>query len=276
MHLQTNMRVRVLGDVTSHDFARDLLKIGEGQIPVDAESSTIEIPACCGTVVESATALIDKTFPDVIKNYTDHTWIRCRAILAPKNISVNNINTAILNVIPGEMTTYTSIDTVVDVDDSVNYPTEFLNSLEPPGMPPHKLHLKVGVPIMLLRNLDPPKLCNGTRLIVKQLMGNVIDATILTGAASGESVFIPRIPVIPTDLPFEFKRLQFPVRPAFAMTINKAQGQSLTVAGVDLTEPCFSHGQLYVALSRVGTPAGLFILAKDRQTKNIVYQNALL
>jgi len=270
------MRVQLLGDATSGDFARDLLKIGEGQISVNAESGTIELPASCGTIVESAAALIEQTFPDVANKYTDHRWIRSRAILAPKNISVNNINTAILNVIPGEMTVYTSIDTVVDVDDSVNYPTEFLNSLEPPGMPPHKLQLKVGVPIMLLRNLDPPKLCNGTRLTVKQLMANVIDATILTGAASGESVFIPRIPLIPTDLPFEFKRLQFPVRPAFAMTVNKAQGQSLTVAGVDLTEPCFSHGQLYVALSRVGTPAGLFVLATDGQTKNIVYQNALL
>ena len=276
LHLQTNMRVQLLGDATSGDFARDLLKIGEGQISVNAESGTIELPASCGTIVESAAALIEQTFPDVANKYTDHRWIRSRAILAPKNISVNNINTAILNVIPGEMTVYTSIDTVVDVDDSVNYPTEFLNSLEPPGMPPHKLQLKVGVPIMLLRNLDPPKLCNGTRLTVKQLMANVIDATILTGAASGESVFIPRIPLIPTDLPFEFKRLQFPVRPAFAMTVNKAQGQSLTVAGVDLTEPCFSHGQLYVALSRVGTPAGLFVLATDGQTKNIVYQNALL
>jgi len=68
-------------------------------------------------------------------------------------------------------------------------------------------------------------------------MEKVIDATILTGAASGECVFIPRVPLIPTDLPFEFKRLQFPVRPAFAMTVNKAQVESLTVAGIDLTEP---------------------------------------
>ena len=62
---------------------------------------------------------------------------------------------------------------------------------------------------------------------------------------------------------------------SFAMTINKAQGQSLTVAGVDLTEPCFSHGQLYVALSRVGSPSGLFVYAPDRRTKNVVYTDAL-
>jgi len=80
----------------------------------------------------------------------------------------------------------------------------------------------------------------------------------LTGASCNEIEFIPRIPLIPTDVPFEFKRLQFSVHLAFAITINKSQGQMLTVAGVHLAEPCFSHGQLYVTLSRVGTPTGLF------------------
>jgi ATP-dependent DNA helicase PIF1 len=47
------------------------------------------------------------------------------------------------------------------------YPTEFLNSLSITGLCDHELHLKVGVPVMLLRNLDPSRgLCNGTRLIV--------------------------------------------------------------------------------------------------------------
>lgn len=128
---------------------------------------------------------------------------------------------------------------------------------------------------MSIRSLDPPKLCNGTRLCVKKLMPNVIEATIITGKSKGEDVLIPRIPMIPTDLPFEFKRLQFPLRLAFAMTINKAQGQSLKIAGVILENSCFSHGQLYVACSRVGTPKNLFIYTPIGKTKNIVYQKAL-
>ena len=79
---------------------------------------------------------------------------------------------------------------------------------------------------MLLRNLDAPKLCNGTKLVVKNLMPHVIEATILTGASEGEDVFIPRIPMIPSDLPFNFKRVQFPIRPCFAMSINKSQGET--------------------------------------------------
>lgn len=81
--------------------------------------------------------------------------------------------------------------------------------------------------------------------------------------------------MIPTDTPIQFKRLQFPIRLAFAMTINKAQGQSMQICGLDLENPSFSHGQLYVACSRVGKPSDLFICAQDGQTKNIVHQLAL-
>ena len=90
--------------------------------------------------------------------------------------------------------------------------------------------------------LDAPRFCNGTRLCVKSLMPHVIEATILTGCSKGEDVFIQRITMVPNDMPFEFKRLQFPVRLAFAMSINKARGQSLKIAGINLGTSCFSHG----------------------------------
>jgi ATP-dependent DNA helicase PIF1 len=164
-------------------------------------------------------------------------------------------------MLPGVVTEYKSIVAVVDADEVINFPQEFLNSLDPAGLPPHRLSLKVGSPIILLQNLDPPKLCNGTRLYVKTMLGNVTEVTILTGMGEGETVFIPRIPLILMNLPFTFKRLQLPVRLAFAISINKSQEQSIKYCGVDLRSPCFSHGQLYVACSRVGSPKNLFILA---------------
>jgi ATP-dependent DNA helicase PIF1 len=57
------------------------------------------------------------------------------------------------------------------------------------------------------------------------MMNNIIEATILNRKFKGGDVLLPRIPMIPTDMPFEFKRLQFPVQFIFAMIINKAKGR---------------------------------------------------
>jgi len=276
LSLSTNMRVHLAGDDATGLFAKQLLTLGNGKAPIDPQTGLTQFPNNFCHLVRSLDELKNNIFPNIQENYRNPQWLCERAILSPKNANVYMLNLQIQSMLAGNSKLYKSVDTVMEPNQAVFYPVEFLNSLEPPGTPPHNLELKIGAPIMLLRNLDPPKLCNGTRLCVKKFYPNIIEATILTGCARGEDVFIPRIPLIPTDLPFDFKRLQFPVRLAFAMSINKSQGQSLKVAGINLENPCFSHGQLYVACSRVGNPNNLFIYAPEGKTKNIVYPRALL
>lgn len=202
-------------------------------------------------------------------------WFSERAILAPRNETVDSINRRCLQLLSAEDITYLSIDRTVEESDDVNYPTEFLNTLTPPGMPPNKLTLKVGSPIMCLRNLMPPSLCNGTRLQVTKLMTRVIEATIITGISRGENVYISRIPMVPSDYPIPFRRTQFPVKLCFAMTINKSQGQSIKTTGIDLTLLCFSHGQLYVGFSRVRSPRDLHLLTPKGKTVNVMYKEVI-
>ncbi|GBP40449.1 hypothetical protein EVAR_25301_1 [Eumeta japonica] len=222
-----NMRIHLHNDATAHEFSKQLLEIGDGKIQIDSTNGLITVPNNFDTIAQSIDELIECVFPNILQNYRNHDWLRERAILAPKNIHINGINFQMQAKLPGVVTTYKSIDSVMNQDEAMNYPFEFLNSLEPAGIPPHCLNLKVGSLIILLRNINPPKLCNGTRLAVKKLLPNLIEATILTGKSKGEVCLIPRIPMIPTDMPFEFKRLQYPVRLSFAMSINKAQGQTL-------------------------------------------------
>lgn len=274
--LSTNMRIVLQNDQSAQVFSKHLLDIGNGAHPVDATTGLISFPPAFCQIAPSIEELITHVYPSIVSNHNNHDWLGQRAILAAKNKDVDDLNINIQNQIDGQLHSYKSIDSVTDIEEVVNYPVEFLNSLDLPGMPPHNLQLKVGSVIIMLRNLNQPKLCNGTRLAIQRLQNNVIVATILIGKYKGEVVLIPRIPLISTDMPFEFKRVQFPVRLAFAMTINKSQGQSLEVCGINLESPCFSHGQLYVACSRVGKPSSLFIYAPENKTKNIVYRQAII
>ena len=130
------------------------------------------------------------------------------------------------------------------------------------------MQLKIGSVLIMLRNINQSRLCNGIRLAVKKLMNNIIKATILNGKYKDEDVLIPLIPLIPNDIQFDFKRLQFPVRLALAMPINKYQGQLLSVCGINLENPCFSHAN-YMSQTK------LFIYEPEKKTKNVVYPKAL-
>ena len=120
---------------------------------------------------------------------------------------------------------------------------------------------------MLIRNISTADgLCNGTRLRIIELFKYNIKAEIITGDKSGNLVFIPRITLNTgesTNLPFILFRKQFPIVLAFAMSVNKSQGQGFDVVGLYIKKKFFSHGQLYVALSR------------SKDSKNIYIQNDL-
>ena len=141
---------------------------------------------------------------------------------------------------------------------------------------------------MLLRNINPSHgLCNGTRLIVTRLHRHCIRARIIGGSFNGKEHVLFRVKLSTNegDYPWILTRKQFPIRLSFAMTINKSQGQTLTTVGLDLRNPCFSHGQLYVGLSRVTDVRRLSVLFKgftrgnvqeECLTANVIFPEVLL
>jgi hypothetical protein len=119
------------------------------------------------------------------------------------------INMKMIGHFQGEEIVYHSFDSAVD-DPHNYYPSGFLNTLTPSGLPPHVLKLKIGCPIILLRNIDPANgLCNGTGLVVRGFQRNTTDVEIVVGDHAGKRIFLPRIPLCPSDdemFPFQFKR----------------------------------------------------------------------
>ncbi|CAG8752482.1 25946_t:CDS:2, partial [Gigaspora margarita] len=190
-----------------------------------------------------------------IRNICTNQYFKDRIILSSCNIDVDNINFNIFNNFPGEERTYLSLDDIVlevtNNNNSTLYPSKYLNSRKPTGLSPLFLKLKIGCPIILLRNLASHQ-----------------DYT-------GNLIFIPRISLTSSisELPFILRWRQFPIQLAFAMTINKSQGQSVKHVGLDLRTLVFSHGQLYVALSHCTSLRNIKILLSPNSnyTLNIVY-----
>ncbi|XP_076897094.1 uncharacterized protein LOC143550302 [Bidens hawaiensis] len=273
LNLTKNMRLTVgcrSSDIEKiREFADWLLDIGQGNVggPNEGES-VIDIPddLLILNSVDPMGDLIRFVYPNILDRFNELTYFQDRALLAPLNEVVQENNERMLALFPGEEVEYLSSDSLAECEDILEdfdpqlYSPDLLNGLKMSGMPNHRLVQKVGVPIMLLRNINNKKgLCNGTRLQVVSLGRRVIEEKVVSGTNIGYRTLISRVSLTPTDnkLSFRLKRRQFPISVCFAMTINKSQGQSLSRVGLYLKDPVFSHGLLYVALSRLKSRDGI-------------------
>ena len=268
-------------------FSKYLIDLGDGNIPISEEHGEFAIPiddrlAFSGNKVRD---LVNWVFPNIREHIQDPVWLSERAILCPTNKEIDEVNEILTESFPGEPHVFYSADSTPDDGSEYIYSTEFLNTLCPSGLPPHKMTLKVGMVIMLLRNFNQ-KLgqCNGSRFVLEEICSRVLVARSITGTHAGRILLIPRIPLSPSEkvFPFTLVRRQFPIRPCFAMTINKAQGQGLKQVGLYCSKEIFAHGQLYVATSRVGRFSNIKVLALNKQTtekqthiNNVVYKEIL-
>ena len=170
------------------------MKVGEGKLP----------------------DLIEAIYPNINQPFAGprpDNYFLDRIILSPRNEDVHHINSKVINKFPGEERVYHSADSVLPedgVDDPVhNIPLEYLNSLNASGLPISHLTLKVGAPLLILRNLSVQDgVCNGTRAVILALNNRIIKARILGGSHAGDIILIPRLNLTPSEtgmLTFEYK-----------------------------------------------------------------------
>ena len=183
LKLRTNMRLQS-GPKNEH-YSQWLLDIGHGR-GVD-DDGNVTIPPNIVTFDENQ--LIHDIYGD-ISTATDPPppqYFLDHAILAPRNADVQDTNKKILSQMPGDLITYHSADSLEHDDDSStpaydDTPHDFLHALQPPLMPLPELHMKIGCPLTLLRNLDPSKgLCNSTRMVLLHAYRRLLEVIIIGG-----------------------------------------------------------------------------------------------
>ena len=312
--LLENIRVRNCDALDEAHAARlrewptTLLGIGNGNnfvSPDDGDDFASQKPQLvnCSAIetLADVDAMIDNTFGDLndlsgldldelAGNPAMHT-----AILCPLHTSVDYINARCLDKWRGDVVSKVSVDAYADDNDALVVTLEQINARTPNGSPPHRLNLKKGMGLILLRNMSAGMM-NGTRLMLLDARPNVLVCKVMNGSATGTTVYLPRFVFTHEgpDQPLKWTRRQFPVKPCWAMTINKSQAQTLQAAAVCLVQvtdddggivavdpaEVFSHGQLYVALSRCGDPdrVRVYVTAERMRSNtvwNVVYSELL-
>jgi len=260
-------------------------------VPVD-DHGRLEVPGSVAFVSEEATPerkkehFLQHMYAGLCERHGDERdeFLKETAVLVPRNDMADRVNNHLLDtLLDGDEQLYVSINAVIDTAEQRDdmYPEEYLASMKDSSLPAHAIRLKVGAPIIALRNITKG-VTNGTRMVVTKLLQHSIKAKVLHGVRAGQEILISRIKLDQSMGSFRLQRTQLPIRLAFAMTINKAQGLTLRRVGVMLEEDVFSHGQLYVAFSRCGDDENLWVFGPqvDEHGKmwirNVVYKELLI
>ncbi|XP_019184696.1 PREDICTED: uncharacterized protein LOC109179655 [Ipomoea nil] len=215
MKLTKNLRLNVVQDFveqqSSQHFANWIASIGDGKIggPNDGYAeveihSTMLLPFY-GYHIKT---IVRSTFPMFANGNSNASYLQGRSILAPTLEVVKSVNEYISELHTAESRTYFSCDTICKADADAGilgdvHTPEFLNGIRALGVPNHALTLKIGSPVMLLRNIDHSVgLCNGTRLVITKLADCVIEAELMDDANKGTKVLIPRMSMSLFDTSF--------------------------------------------------------------------------
>ena len=147
------------------------------------------------TGVDSLQSLTDFIFCNLDTNYKDSKWLSERAILCPTNAEAEEVNNIIIDKWKGTKTTFKSVD---DTEEGgPDYTPEYLNTLPLPGIAPHLLHLKIGAPVVLLRNMNQASgHCNGTKYVITNIRKHVLELRAISGTNIGSILLLPRIIMI--------------------------------------------------------------------------------
>jgi ATP-dependent DNA helicase PIF1 len=215
--------------LAEREFTQWLLEVGQGLHT--NEGSNLRPPEHMKCSNNTVASLVETIYPGISHLQVGSAYFSEHTILSSKNVDVDSLNDYVLSQFPGEAKVFHSADFIPSSEQSegqdpmLNYPVEYLNEINCSGLPLAKLELKIGCPVMILRNLDAAHgVCNGSREFLRRWRNRVLEVELLTGKHAGTKVFIPRIGNQPTEdqVAFKFTRKQFPVRLCLAMTINKS------------------------------------------------------
>jgi hypothetical protein len=218
--------------------------------------------------------LVGETRPSLNCNMA----MKNRAILATKNEKVDEWNKIIQDLNPNPAKTLLSHDYFADVDDPHGHLASMLtehalNSYTNNHVPDHELILKENDVCFITRPMKASGLASNSRVRIRGIREKLIIVERLDDPDDGNQrlVFVPRMRFkfsLKGTSSFEMTRVAFPLRLCYAMTINKSQGQSFEQVLIDYSDDAFSHGHVYVSLSR----ARFFNQVKLIVREDYVYQ----